>query len=68
MKTLLCLALVAGTTFAELTPQGPAVRLSRDRAEIVLNGIWRFQPADTASAQEPLTAEWGGAHARKLDR
>ncbi len=59
MKTLLCLALAAGTAAAEPTPQGPAVPLSRDRAEIVPNGIWRFQPADSTTAQEPLPAEWG---------
>ncbi len=46
----LCSALFA-------TPQGPVVQISTTRAEIVLNGAWRFEPA--ADGKKQPTDDWG---------
>ena len=46
----LCSALFA-------TPQGPVVPLSATRAEIVLNGAWRFEPA--ADGKKQPADDWG---------
>ena len=40
-----------------VTPQGPVVPLSTTRAEIVLNGTWRFEPA--SEAQKKPGSDWG---------
>ena len=45
---------------ANPTPQGPEVTLGADRAEIVLNGLWRFQPALSGeSSGGPEESQWG---------
>ncbi len=42
------------------TPAGPVVNLSATRAEIVLNGLWRWLPAAGPSETAPAAnAEWG---------
>lgn len=42
-----------------LTPPGPDTTLSPTRSEIVLNGVWQFQPARGASATAPQADQWG---------
>ncbi len=59
MKTLLAYLITAAALTAATTPQGPVVNVSRDRAEIVLNGVWRFQPVGSANQKEPDPAAWG---------
>ncbi len=43
----------------EPTPPGPEVALGPNRAEIVLDGLWRFQPAKRADATAPDAGDWG---------
>lgn len=52
----LILGLVA-PALAAVTPPGPEENTGSNRAEIVLNGIWRFQPASTSATPDP--AQWG---------
>ena len=69
-KTLvlvLLMASVIGRLMAETpvpltepTPTGPAVEVSATRAEIVLNGLWRWLPAAGPSEKSPSDkADWG---------
>lgn len=53
----LSLSARAEATSDKPTPQGPDVSLSQHRSEIVLNGIWKFQPDHDAAA--PSKEEWG---------
>lgn len=59
MKFVLPLILGTAVGLAEPTPQGPTVDLSRDRSEIVLNGMWRFQPAESSKQSQPVGTHWG---------
>lgn len=43
----------------EPTPPGPEVPLGPNRAEIVLDGLWRFQPAGSPTAAAPDANDWG---------
>ena len=64
MKALLVLILLASAATAATTPQGPTVQLSRDRAEIVLNGVWRFRnlvgarPGGVGGDARPGKLDW----------
>lgn len=51
---VLCQTVLAS---AAVTAQGPMTRLSATRAEIVLNGVWQFQPA--VAQQKQPGADWG---------
>lgn len=42
---------------AESSPQGPTVPLSTNRAEIVLNGVWLFQPGQ--AEEKAPSDDWG---------
>ena len=50
----------APVPLTEPTPAGPVVDVSSTRAEIVLNGLWRWLPAAGPSEKAPaITADWG---------
>lgn len=59
LPLLLLAALPAHAESTAPTAQGPEKVLSPSRAEIVLNGIWLFQPARGPAATTPQPGQWG---------
>ena len=56
---LLVFSFVLQANGEEPTPQGPVIAETSLRGRILLNGVWKFQPAVGSAEKEPQADDWG---------